>query len=310
MGLVAFHGQLRVSGNRIVDAQGRDFVLRGVSLFWSQWMPQFYNPKVVSWLRQDWGANVVRASLAVHHDGYLDYPAREAAKISTIVEAAIAEDIYVIVDWHAHLREEEEAVAFFAAMARRYGCYPNVIFETWNEPDARYAWSADIRPYHEAVIAAIRQHAPHSLIIVGTENFSQRVDVAARHPVIDGNIAYTLHFYAASHREKLRQRVQDALSEGVALLATEYGTCEANGDGFFAPQETLKWLYFLETVGIGSLNWAISDKAETAAALRPGAAGEGGWKVEQLTPSGRLVRNYLREWRKLEAGDASRTGMA
>ncbi len=260
-------------------------------------MPQFYNADVVAWLRADWGANVVRASLAVCRDGYLDHPEREAARICKVVEAAIAEDLYVIVDWHAHEREQAAALGFFTDMARRYGRYPHVIFETWNEPAAQYKWLSDIRPYHEAITGAIREHAPRGLIVAGTENFSQGVDKAAGDPVADDNTAYTLHFYAASHREKLRQRAQAAVQSGIALIATEYGTCEATGDGVFAPEETLKWWAFLEGNGIGCLNWAISDKAETAAALRPGAAVDGKWLPGDLTPSGQLVRTYLRSRR-------------
>ncbi len=306
MGVVGHHGWLKVSGNRIVDRHGDSFALRGMSLFWSQWMPQFYNPRIVQWLHADWGANVVRPSLAVHNDGYLDHPAREVDKIRTIVEAAIAEDIYVIIDWHAHLCEPDAAAEFFADMAQSYGGFPHVIFETWNEPDARYSWQNDIRPYHEGIISTIRQTAPHSLIIAGTEKFSQGVDIAAGAPLNDANTAYTLHFYAASHRVKLRQRARDAIQAGIALVATEYGTCEADGNGVFAAEEMLKWWGFLEAHDIGCLNWAISDKSETAAALKPGSAGEGGWAIDELTPSGQLVRRYLRSRHShyLVAGEA------
>ena len=45
---------------------------------------------------------------------------------------------------------------------------------------------------------------------------------------------------------------------------------------------------------ISYCNWAIYDKKESAAALLPVANALGGWKVEDLTPSGRLVRSKLR----------------
>lgn len=257
-------------------------------------MPQFYNANLIRWLGTDWGINVVRASMAVSFGGYLDHPDREVARIRTVVEAAIAEDLYVIIDWHSHLDETDAAASFFSEMSQCYGSYPNVIFEPWNEPDARYRWSAEIRSAHQAVITAIRHHAPHSLVIVGTENFSQRVDLAAADPIEDTNTAYTLHFYAASHRELLRQRTRDALDAGIAIVATEYGTCEADGNGIFSPRETMRWWRFLEANGIGCVNWAISDKAETAAALLPGSSAEGNWPLSQLTPSGLLVRGYLR----------------
>ncbi len=300
--LVDSHGRLRVAGSHIVDCRGDRFMLRGASLFWSQWMPRFYNADVVRWLHSDWKANVVRASLAVHHDGYIDHPEREKDKVCTVVDAAISEGIYVIVDWHAYLQERAAAMDFFSEMAQRYGRHPNVIFETWNEPDRHYDWELDIRPYHEDVIAKIRNVALDALVIAGTENFSQGVDKAGRHPIADSNTAYTLHFYAASHRGKLRSRAQQAMLSNIALIATEYGTCEATGGGVIAPAEIMEWWEFLEQNGIGCLNWAISDKTETASALLPGAAVDGGWSLANLTPSGQLVRAYLRSFSQVPDG--------
>jgi hypothetical protein len=48
---VSQHGQLRVSGNRIVDKNGSPIALRGMSLYWSQWKPAFYNASCIKWVR-------------------------------------------------------------------------------------------------------------------------------------------------------------------------------------------------------------------------------------------------------------------
>ncbi len=296
-GAVSRGGPLRTLGNRVVDRHGRPFLLRGMSLFWSQWMPQFYCAGTVKWLHRDWGSNAVRTAVAVGYGGYRENPEAEWEKVARVVEAAVAEDMYVVVDWHTHEPEPEPAAEFFGRLAQAYAGLPHLVYEIWNEPYPRYDWHRDIRPYCEALVPVIRAHAPDSLIIVGTPNYSQRPDIPAAAPLALDNIAYAIHFYAASHGETLRRNCRIAIDQGLPLLASEYGTCEANGDGRFAPNETQAWWHFLEANGIGHFNWSIADKFETAAALMPGASPEGDWPEDMLTPSGRLVRNHLRSRR-------------
>ena len=151
--------------------------------------------------------------MAVDMGGYLKNPKTEKAKVKAAVEAAIDLGIYVIVDWHdheAHLHTEQ-AKEFFAEMAKTYGDKPNVIYELWNEPLNTHDWSTVIKPYHEKVIAAIRQVDPDNLIICGTQTWSQDVDKAARDPLAFENVAYTLHFYTGTHRQSLRDKASAAL---------------------------------------------------------------------------------------------------
>jgi endoglucanase len=177
-------------------------------------------------------------------------------------------------------------------MAQRYGATPNVIYEPWNEP-VRHSWSRIIKPYHESIVSTIRQYDPDNLIILGTRNWSQKVEEAALNPVIGKNLAYTLHFYAATHDQYLRTEAQKALNAGAALMVTEYGTCEASGDGIIDEAETRLWWQFLDENKISHLNWSVADKEEAAAALVPGASEFGGWTLEQLTTSGKLVRSEI-----------------
>ncbi|RYZ60182.1 MAG: hypothetical protein EOP08_14850, partial [Proteobacteria bacterium] len=109
-----------------------------MSLFWSQWASPFYNAQVVHTLATDWGATVVRAAIGVESGGYLENPAAEMARLETIVDAAVAEGIYVIVDWHDHNAHQHTAQAqtFFGAVATKYGNVPNVILENYYKKSA------------------------------------------------------------------------------------------------------------------------------------------------------------------------------
>ena len=294
-------GNLRVQGNRIVNQSGLPVSLAGNSLFWSNagWGGEkYYAGNVVGWLKNNWNASVVRAAMGVDEaGGYLENPAREKAKVKTVVDACIAAGLYVIIDWHTHHAEQHqaEAVAFFQDMARTYGNTPNVIYEVYNEP-LQVSWGGVVRPYAQAVANAIRAIDPDNLIIVGSPNWSQDVDVAASNPLAGSNIAYTLHFYAATHKQSLRDKATAALSRGVAVFVTEYGTCEASGNGYIDAASTQEWMNFLKANQISHCNWAFNDKGEAASALVPGTNPGAAWSDSYLTTSGRLVKGYVQNW--------------
>lgn len=287
------HGFLSIKGNRIVGQDGQAAVLRGMSLFWSQWQPAYFAHETLGWLRDDWNISVIRVPLGVHNQGYLENPNTEKAKIEVVIEAAITLGLYVVVDWHAHHPEPHQAAGFFSQIARRYGGFPNVIYEPWNEPAGSYEWLA-IKRYHTRIIEEIRGHDSRNLVIAGTQNWCRDVDVAANDPLAFANTAYALHFYAASHRQALRDKAERALRMGAALMVTEWGTCREDGDGILDQAETKRWLKFLERNQVSHINWSVSDRNETSAALAPGAQAHGRWGRKQISPSGRLVRRRLR----------------
>ncbi len=295
--VVEEHGALAVRGSAIVGSHGKPVSLAGPSFFWSQWQGHFWNEACVGWLVRDWNASVIRAAMGVEAGGYLKNPERERAKVERLVDAALKHGVYVIIDWHDHhaTRHAAESVAFFSAMARKYGDRPNVIYEIYNEP-LEDSWSKDIKPYAEKVIAAIRAEDPDNLIIVGTPRWSQNVDDAAKDPLQATNIAYALHFYAGTHKASLRAKAQAALDKGLALFVSEWGSCNANGDGAIDHQSTREWFDFIRQHHLSHCVWAVSDKREAASLVVPRAPRKGGWRDEHLTESGRLARSLIREW--------------
>jgi endoglucanase len=253
---------------------------------------------VVRWLKTDWKSTLVRAAMGVDDSGgYLQDRTGNLNRVKAVVDAAIANDMYVIIDWHSHHAENyrNDAIAFFQDMARTYGNRNHVIYEIYNEP-LQVSWSGTIKPYAQAVVNAIRAIDPDNLIVVGTPTWSQDVDVAAADPVQGTNIAYTLHFYAGTHGQFLRDKAQTALNRGVALFVTEWGAVNANGDGAVATAETNNWMAFLKARNISHANWATNDKAEGASALKPGSSTAGGWPASQLTASGTLAKQIISGW--------------
>jgi endoglucanase len=290
------HGKLKVVGNQIQDESGAQVQFKGMSFFWSQWGSQLYNASAVNTLVDDWKATLVRAAMGVEMGGYLEHPEDEKARVKTVVDAAIAKGVYVIIDWHDHNATQHTAQAreFFTEMAQLYGSKPNVIFEVFNEPDDE-SWG-QVKSYAEEVIGAIRGAGADNVIVVGTPTWSQDVDIAADDPITAyPNIAYTLHFYAGTHTQFLRDKAQVAMSKGLALFSTEWGTCDASGDGGIDLAESQVWVDFLNSNKISWANWALSDKQESASALVPGASPTGGWADSALTESGKFAKAKILE---------------
>ena len=292
-GIVGRHGRLRVEGNRVVDSAGQPIQLRGMSFFWSQWT-DFYSAQNVDVMVDDWEATVVRVALGIEEAGYLTDPQPNLAKVRAVIDRAIERGIYVIIDWHDHDAHTHTAQAtqFFTDMVAAYGQQPHVLFEIFNEPGEGVQWSM-VKPYAEQVVAAIRNAGSDNLVIVGTPNWSQYVDVAAADRLADDNVAYTLHFYANTHKQELRDRAKSALDSGIALFVTEWGTCDASGNGTVNEGETRAWLAFLEENSISWANWALNDKDEECSAISPTGGSAGPWRDDQLTDSGRLVKSLI-----------------
>ncbi|GAA5024998.1 hypothetical protein GCM10011506_09110 [Marivirga lumbricoides] len=299
---VSSNGALSVNGNRIVNENNEVVSFSGTSLFWSNdgWGGEkYYNADVVDWLQQDWEISLIRAAMGVEEPGgYIQNPTSNKNKVTTVVDAAIANGLYVIIDWHSHHAEDyqAQAISFFQEMATQYGNTDHVIYEIYNEPLGGSSWSNDIKPYAEAVISAIRAIDPDNLIIVGTPTWSQDVDVASANPINGNNIAYTLHFYAGTHTQYLRDKATTALNNGAALMVTEWGTVNASGDGAVAQSSTQEWVSFMEENDLSNANWSVNDKVEGASVLKPGASVNGGWSDGMLTESGLLVREITRNW--------------
>ena len=307
---------ITTQGNQVLIG-GQTGSLAGNSFYWTNFNGSvYYNRQVVSWLKEDWNTTIIRAAMGIQEfNGFLSNPNLNLNAVIDLVEAAIAEDIYVIIDWHSHSAENNrnEAIQFFSEMAERFGDNEHVLFEIYNEPIGDFnnpnaTWNT-IRNYAAPVIAAIREHSDN-LIIVGTPFFSQRVDTASLNPITGvENLAYTFHFYAGTHGESLRETARTALRNGIPLFVTEWGTVNADGNGGPNEASTREWMDFLLENNISHLNWSVNDLNEGASILRTtGAQGnntQGNWPLSLLRESGLLTRDIIRNWPAVGTSDGN-----
>jgi hypothetical protein len=275
---------------QLVDQNGVSFQLKGVSSHWLAWESQRFaeSKKALQYMRDKWKLSVIRAAMGTDQSGgYLSSPDAMRMQVETIIQHAIELGVYVIVDWHTEkaVEQQDAAVAFFTAMAKKYGAYPNVIWEPYNEPN-RYVW-AQIKTYHQAVVDAIRTVDPDNLIVLGTPNWSQWVDEAAADPVSGTNLLYTLHFYSCTHGQWLRDRAETAMAAGVALFVTEFGATFSDGGvgthAYVCEDETNRYFDWMARNNISGLSWKLDQCADASCILGATAGVDGPWTDDRLS---------------------------
>jgi hypothetical protein len=165
-----------------------------------------------------------------------------------------------------------------------------VIYEPYNEPAVRGVLWAQIQPSHEAVVAAIRAVDPDNLIVLGTPTYSQDVDLAAADPLTDAtNLLYTLHFYACTHKQALRDKANKAISMGLPLFITEFGATPADGgvvksgDNDVCEGEANTWFAWMAQNNISGASWKLDQCTDSSCILTADAPVDGPWTDNFLT---------------------------
>lgn len=291
------HGQLKVVGTKLVDAHDKPVALHGMSFGWHNLWPRFYNAGAVKTLVKDWHCTVIRAAMGVelNDSGYAKNPASSAAKIKAVVDAAIKEGIYVIIDFHSHNIRLPEAKTFFKEMATAYGKYPNVIYELFNEPD--YETWPEVKAYSEELIKLIRSIDANNIILVGCPKWDQDIQLPAADPIKGyTNLMYTMHFYAGTHKQWLRDRTDEAIKNGLSIFVSECAGMEASGDGPIDYAEWNKFVNWMNDRGLSWVAWSVSDKKETCSILNPSAASAGNWNKEDVKEWGNLTKEALKKY--------------
>lgn len=293
---------------------------RGLSFGWHNLWPRFYNKEAVNTLSKEWGCPVFRAAIGADDlaekaplKGYISDPESALNCLYAVIDGAIENNAYVIVDWHSHKLHQAEAEEFFRTVATKYAGCPNVIYELFNEPvsqefedslsyaeptqESLDAYWAKLKDYALTLIPIIEECSGcHPLILMGCPRWDQALDCVIRNP-IEGydNLMYTTHFYAATHGQWLRDRSDAAMEAGLPIFISECAACEASGDGRIDPEEWQKWNDWAGERHISLLPWSLSDKNETCSMFTPEATSEGPWEDGVIKEWGRIVREWLKK---------------
>lgn len=295
---------LHVEGTTLCDENGKVVQLRGVSTHGLSWYPEYVNDKCFKELHNKWGANVVR--LAMYTEEYNGYCSGDAANKKALkklvkkgVKLAAKYDMYVIIDWHIlsdgnPKKHKKAAKAFFKEMSKEFSDYTNVLYEICNEPNGGTDWKT-IKSYANTIIPAIRENDEDAVIIVGTPTWSQEVDKAAANPIKEDNIMYALHFYAGTHQDSLRKTAEDAIKKGLPVFVSEFGICDASGNGSVNKTQANKWMKLLDKYNVSYVAWNLSNKNESSAMIKSSCQKKSGFKRSDLSTSGKWVYDLLRK---------------
>lgn len=297
---VGNHGQLSVKGVDLVDKNGSKYQLKGVSTHGLQWFPQYVNKDAFKTLRDNWGANVVRLAMYTGENGYCSGGSKAdlEAKIDKGVKAASELGMYVIIDWHI-LSDgnpntyKDEAVKFFNKMSKKYSKNVNVIYEICNEPNGGVDWNT-IKTYADTIISTIRKNSPDAIILVGTPTWSQDVDAVAANPVANKkNVMYTLHFYAGTHKDNIRNKLTAARNAGTPVFISEFSICDASGNGGIDGTSANAWKKLINDNNVSYVGWSLCNKAETSALIASSCSKLSGWTDSELSETGKWLRNFI-----------------
>lgn len=297
-------GRLHVKGTKLVDKKGHEVQLRGVSTHGLSWYPQYVNDKCFAQLHDKWGANVLRLAMYTEeYNGYCSGDAKNRSDLKKLIKKGVRlakkHKMYVIVDWHILSdgnpnSHKKEAKAFFREMSREFKGYNNVIYEICNEPNNGTSWK-EIKSYAKSVISTIRENDKKAVIVVGTPTWSQDVDQAAADPIKGDNIMYALHFYAATHKADLRNKMTAAINKGLPVFVTEYGICDASGNGAIDKKEADRWIQTMDEYGVSYIAWNLSNKQESSSIIKSSCPKVSGFKKSELSDEGRWLYNLLRK---------------
>ncbi len=301
---VGKHGSLHVSGTQLMDEHDQPTILRGASTHGMHWgeMTPFVNKAAFQNLRDEWGVDMVRLVSYVTQGGYTQ---GSQATLDAAIQNGVsyAEDLglYAIIDWHIHAEDpnssKDQAITFFDKYSEMYKDKDHVIYEICNEPTGT-PWSS-IKLYAEDIVDTIRANDKDAIIIVGTNTWSQDVDEVATNggKLTDSNVMYTIHFYSGTHGQSLRDKVTTALNAGTPVFCTEFGICDASGNGSFDVEEANAWIDYFEEKGISYSCWSLCNKDESASMISPQSTKKSGWTNEDLGATGAWLINTYRSKR-------------
>ena len=192
-------------------------------------------------LMQEYGANVVRLAMYVDAPkSYLGNEAKYKEFIKTSIEETSKLGMYCIVDWHNtadtlsngdpndYINESKD---FFEEISKYCAdsAYGHVLYEICNE--ANCGWT-NIKSYAENVIPVIVANQPDAIVIVGTDQWCQKIVEPVTNPIdslYKKNVMYSFHYDACSHYYLLGE-FRNAQKK-IPVFVSEWSAANFDGEG-------------------------------------------------------------------------------
>ena len=231
-------------------------------------------------MMQMYGANVVRLAMYIDEtDSYLG----NESKFKEFIKESILEtaelDMYCIVDWHI-LPESlsngdpneyiNEAKDFFGEISKYCADngYDHVLYEICNEPTC--GWM-NVKSYAEDLIPVITDNQPEAIIIVGTDQWCQKIMEPVSNPIDTAykkNVMYSFHYYACSHYSLLGD-FRNAQNY-IPVFVSEWSAVKFNGEGPFCESNSDEMIAACEMISVAPQvvswcvwNWGKEDEASS-----------------------------------------------
>ena len=265
-------GKLKLVGNQLSDKDGNPVQLKGWSTFSLHY--KGYCGGEGQWkLMQQYGANIVRLAMYIDdpNDGgsYLQKPDYFKNLIKSSIEETKALNMYCMVDWHILQqsnggsgdpnKNKDAAKSFFAEISKfcADNGYDHVLYELCNEPTC--GWSG-IKSYAEEVIPVITANQPDAIIVVGTDQWCQKIMEPVSNPISSQykkNVLYSFHYYACSHYSLLGD-FRNA-QKNIPVFVSEWSAVKFDGDGPFCAGNGDEMLLACNDIGIAPqvVSWCI-----------------------------------------------------
>ena len=128
---------------------------------------------------------------------------------------------------------------------------------------------------------------------MGTPTWSQEIDKAKQSPLSYKNVMYTLHFYAATHKDDLRNRLVDCVKGGLPVFVSEFGICDASGNGSIDQKSANSWVSTMKSLGVSWCMWSLCNKAESASIIKSSCTATSGFKAGDLATAGTWLLKAL-----------------
>ena len=310
--VVSKYGDLRIKDGYVADASGKKVSLMGPSLYWSCIEPLWWSRETVKYLVDKYNIQIIRLPVAIapgpggygsgrtslqyppntwNEDCYYYRPDYTKKLVDDVVEAAIENDIYVIIDFHEHYAEDWTYMAceFFSYFARKWGNYPNVLYEIYNEPVCD---KGTVINYAKQVIPTIRAIDPDNIIIVGSPNYSREPHTVTDAGQGQSNIAYSWHGYVRyNHQSDWDSSEASSWNTSVPVIVTEWGVWYNKDDGgllnMFKERGVINCFWSMSNLGGDEAAWSV---------LIPSCNKKSDWTEADMTENGAFLLAQTKGW--------------